>query len=175
MHGAIAKVTLPKGQDDSFLCTETAGDTTFAQFYRFLRKLESSLVRSYRQRQQQRTGKCFPWDRTLEQHRPIKKVGDSTALLNISKGTRENICNRTSRPLGPEDGSDWVRWTSRTSGSVITRKWKTSSRNLWAYRPKTDGEGRSGVFVPSLFAGMESINSTHPPIVVTDIDCLHTL
>jgi hypothetical protein len=45
MHRAITKVTLPEGQDNCFLCTETAGDTPFAQFYRFLRKLESSLVR----------------------------------------------------------------------------------------------------------------------------------
>lgn len=40
-----------------------------------------------------------------KEHRPIANEGDSTALLNISKGTREKICKRTSRPLGPEDGS----------------------------------------------------------------------
>lgn len=105
---------------------------------------------------------------------PMLKMEDSTADLNISNGTCANICSRTWRPLGVEEVS-WGEWTSRISGSVTTKKWKTSSRNFWAYCPKTVLVGTTGVAVPSEEdAGRESTKTSHELMVCKEMERRHS-
>lgn len=106
---------------------------------------------------------------------PIENVGDSTAALNISNGTRAYIWSKASRPLEIVIESCWVLVTSKTSGSVTTRKWNTSSLNFWAYCPKTDVEGIPGDVEPSVEEGGLSMNSNQRLIVSTDMDCLQAV
>lgn len=55
---------------------------------------------------------------------PIWNADDSTAILNMSKGTRENIYRRVSRPLVPcgwPGSTGEGAWISKICGSVTTR------------------------------------------------------
>ena len=144
----------------------------FPQLYSILRELKATLI-----------GTCDDDgsrprvavdEHEHHKHVPIWKVGDSTAALNMSKGTRENICNKVSRPecpCGEPDSDPAEEYISKALGSVTTRKWKTSSRSLRAYSPNTDVRGW-GVSDPPGDKGILSMNSSHSVIVSKLMDCL---
>lgn len=80
MNSAATKVTLPKCKNDSFL--SSTSDAALAQPDCVLGKFESRLIGTYEELEYK------IWSIEKKKNTPMENVGDSTAALNISNGTR---------------------------------------------------------------------------------------
>ena len=172
-----------KGEHDGLLLP--ARDALLAQLDGVLAELESRVGRPCTRHE------AVTSERNIirsESRLPRLNVGDSTAALKRSNGTREKTWRRVSRPVS----AGWVAPSGAVGvagvegvpkltklGSVTTRKLNTSSRRRCAYGPSTAVRmcwwcSTTGVEVPSEDDGVtESTKSSHAGSVSRLMDMRH--